>query len=95
MRPFFCDSLNDLGQAQMHEGDRVWGGPMERPLRAGDKNRIKGVAKQGEQAQNCKALVIKVRWRKFGGFAMKECGSYLGRSRLVPALLEQRQSQGV
>eukprot|EP01034_Spumella_vulgaris_P029982 gene29982-37126_t len=36
-----------------------------------NKNRIEGVAKQGEQAHYCKALVTKARWRKCGGCAMK------------------------
>ena len=49
-----------------------------------NKNRIEGVAKQGEQAHYCKALVTKARWRKCGGCAMKVCDPYLGRSRLVP-----------
>ena len=38
-----------------------------------DKNRIEGAAKQGEQAMNCKAFVIKAKWRKSGGCVMKEC----------------------
>lgn len=38
-----------------------------------DKNRIEGVAKQGEWAKNHEALVIKTRWRKSGGCAVKEC----------------------
>ena len=38
-----------------------------------NKNRIEGVAKQGEQAHYCKALVTKARWRKCGGCAMKVC----------------------
>jgi len=38
-----------------------------------DKNRIEGAAKQGERAMNRKAVVIKARWRKSGGCAMKEC----------------------
>jgi len=37
-----------------------------------DKNRIGGAAKQGERAKNRKALVIKARWRRSGGCAMKE-----------------------
>jgi hypothetical protein len=31
-----------------------------------DKNRIEGVADQGERARSRKALVIKGRWRKSG-----------------------------
>jgi hypothetical protein len=38
-----------------------------------NKNRIEGVAKQGERAMNRKALVTKARWRRCGGCAMKEC----------------------
>ena len=49
-----------------------------------DKNRIEGVADQGEQAKDCEALVVKERRRKCGGCVMKECGPYLGTPRLVP-----------
>ena len=38
-----------------------------------DKNRIEGDAEQGEWAKDHKALVIKARWRKSGGCAVKEC----------------------
>jgi hypothetical protein len=38
-----------------------------------DKNRIGGVAEQGERACFREALVIKARWRKSGGCAVKEC----------------------
>ena len=38
-----------------------------------NKNRIEGVAKQGERAMNREALVIKARRRKCGGCAMKVC----------------------
>ena len=38
-----------------------------------NKNRIEGVAKQGERAKNREALVIKARWRRCGGCAMKVC----------------------
>ncbi len=38
-----------------------------------NKNRIEGSAEQGERARNREALVIKARWRKFGGCAVKEC----------------------
>jgi hypothetical protein len=37
------------------------------------KNRIEGAAKQGERAMNREALVIKARWRRCGGCAVKEC----------------------
>jgi len=38
-----------------------------------DKNRIRGAAEQGERAIKREALVIKAKWRKFGGCAAKEC----------------------
>lgn len=38
-----------------------------------DKNRIEGAAKQGERANDREALVIKAKWRKSGGCAVKEC----------------------
>jgi len=38
-----------------------------------DKNRIEGVAEQGERAKNREALVIKAKWRRSGGCAVKEC----------------------
>jgi hypothetical protein len=38
-----------------------------------DKNRIEGAAEQGERATNREALVIKVKRRRSGGGAVKEC----------------------
>jgi len=38
-----------------------------------NKNRIEGDAEQSERAKNRKALVTKVRWRRSGGRAVKEC----------------------
>ena len=46
---------------------------MERSCEPMNKNCIEGVAWQGERARNREALVIKVRWRKCGGCAAKEC----------------------
>ena len=46
---------------------------MERNCEPMDKNRIEGVAEQGERAKYREALVIKARWRKSGGCAVKEC----------------------
>ena len=46
---------------------------MERNCEPMYKNRIEGVAEQGERARNREALVIKARRRKFGGCAVKEC----------------------
>ena len=46
---------------------------MERICEPMDQNRIKGAAKQGERASNREALVVKAKWRKSGGCAVKEC----------------------
>ena len=46
---------------------------MERSCEPMDKNRIQGAAEQGERAHNREALVIKAKWRRFGGCAVKEC----------------------
>jgi hypothetical protein len=46
---------------------------VERSCEPMNKNRIEGVAEQGERAMSRKALVIKVRWRRSGGCAAKEC----------------------
>jgi hypothetical protein len=37
----------------------MWGGSVERNREPMDKNRIEGGADQGEQATDCKALVVK------------------------------------
>ena len=46
---------------------------MERSCGPMNKNRIEGVSEQGERASGREALVIKVRRRKSGGRAVKEC----------------------
>ena len=46
---------------------------MERNCEPMNKNRIEGVAEQGERARFRKALVIKAKRRKSGGCAAKEC----------------------
>jgi len=51
----------------------VWEGSVERSCEPMNKNRIEGVAEQGERAINREALVIKAEWRKSGGCAVKEC----------------------
>ena len=50
-------------------GDEAWS--VNRELM--NKNRIEGGAEQGEWATNHEALVIKARWRRCGGCAMKVC----------------------
>jgi len=46
---------------------------VERSCEPMNKNRIEGVAEQGERARNREALVIKAWRRKSGGCAVKEC----------------------
>jgi len=48
---------NERSEAQLHEGDRVWGGSVERSCGPMNKNRIEGGADQGERARNREALV--------------------------------------
>lgn len=57
---------------------------MERNCEPMDKNRIQGTTKQGERAMIRETLVVKAKWCKSGGCAVKECVLTLGRSRLVP-----------
>ena len=46
---------------------------MERSRGPMNKNRIEGVADQGERARNREALVTKGKRRRSGGRAVKEC----------------------
>ena len=46
---------------------------MERSCVPMNKNRIEGVSEQGERANGREALVTKVRRRRSGGGAVKEC----------------------
>ena len=64
---------DERSEAQLHEGDRVWGGSVERSCGPMNKNRIEGVADQGERARDREALVIKARRRRSGGCAATEC----------------------
>ena len=50
-------------------GEEAWSVNRE-PM---DKKRIEGAAEQGERAMDREALVIKARWRRCGGCAMKVC----------------------
>ena len=71
-----CKSRRQLitaSEAQLHQGDRVWGGSVERSGLSVNKNRIEGAAEQGERAMTREALVIKARRRRSGGCAAKEC----------------------
>ena len=57
---------------------------MERNCGPMDKNRIQGGADQGERANGREALVVKARWRKSGGRAVKECVLTRGDLALCP-----------
>ena len=46
---------------------------MDRSCEPMNKNRIEGAAVQGERANDREALVAKVRWRRSGGRAVKQC----------------------
>ena len=45
---------------------------MERSCEPMNKNRIEGAAEQGERANGREALVIKAKWRRSGGCAVKD-----------------------
>ena len=64
---------DERSEAQLHEGDRVWEGSVERSCEPMNKNRIEGATEQGERANYREALVIKARWRRSGGCVAKEC----------------------
>jgi len=64
---------SERSEVQLHEDDRLWGGGVDRSCEPMDKNRIQGVAEQGEPAKNREALVIKSKRRRSGGCAVKEC----------------------
>ncbi|CAE6850712.1 hypothetical protein R75461_07460 [Paraburkholderia nemoris] len=52
---------SERSEAQLREGDRAWGGSVERNCEPMDKNRIEGITDQGKPACNRKAPVIKGR----------------------------------
>lgn len=62
----------------------MWEGSGERSCEPMNKNRIEGVAEQGERAINREALVIKAKWRRSGGCAVKECVLTWGDLALCP-----------
>ena len=64
---------SERSEAQLREGDRAWRGSVERNCEPMNKNRIQGAAEQGERAKNREALVVKAKWRRSGGCAVKEC----------------------
>lgn len=64
---------SERSEAQLREGDRAWGGSVERNCEPMDKNRIQGAAERGERARNREALVVNAKRRKSGGCAVKEC----------------------
>ena len=50
---------SEASEAQLREGDRAWGGSVERNRESRYTKRIRGGAGQGEQARYCEALVAK------------------------------------
>jgi hypothetical protein len=63
-----------------------------------NKNRIGGATEQGERAVYREALVIKAKWRRSGGCAMKECvltwGDLALRLKGRQRMLEREVSRG-
>jgi hypothetical protein len=64
---------SERSEAQLRKGDRAWEGSVDRNCEPMNKNRIEGVTEQGERACDREALVVKAKWRKSGGCAVKEC----------------------
>jgi len=50
---------SDRSEAQLRKGDRPWEGSVERNRRPTYRNRIRGVADQGERAKDREALMVK------------------------------------
>ena len=50
---------SERSEAQLRKGDRLWEGSVDRNCEPMDKNRIRGVADQGERASYREALVVK------------------------------------
>jgi hypothetical protein len=50
---------SERSEVQLREGDRAWGGSMERTCELRYTNRIRGGIWQGEQASDCEAVVVK------------------------------------
>ena len=50
---------SEPSEAQLHNGDRVWGESVAQSCEPMNKNRIEGAALQGERAKTREALVIK------------------------------------
>jgi len=51
---------SERSEAQLREGDRAWGGSVERNRESRNTKRIWGGAGQGERANDRQALVVKV-----------------------------------
>jgi hypothetical protein len=66
-------SHSERSEAQLPEGDRVWGASVDRTCGPMDKNWIEGDTDQGERAKSREALVTKGQWHRSGGRARKEC----------------------
>jgi hypothetical protein len=64
---------SERSETQLRKGDRPWEGSVKRICEPMNKNRIEGVAEQGERANYREALVVKAKRRRSGGCAVKEC----------------------
>lgn len=64
---------SERSEAQLRKGDQPWEGSVKRNCEPMNKNRIQGAAEQGERANHREALVVKAKWRRSGGCAVKEC----------------------
>ena len=62
---------DERSEAQMHDGDRVWGGSVGQSCEPMCKNRMGAAAKLGERASDREALVIKAKRCKSSVRAVK------------------------
>jgi hypothetical protein len=50
---------SERSEVQLRKGDQAWGGSTERTRESRYTNRMEGGVWQGEQANNCEAVVVK------------------------------------
>ena len=63
---------SERSNTQLREGDRTWGGSVERSREPMYKNQIRGVANQDERASHREVVVVKEMLRRSGGCAVKD-----------------------
>src|SRR5882724_5559146 len=66
-----CAGHSERSETQLHEGDRLWEGSVERNCGLTNRHQIRGGTGQGERAYDREAVVTKARGRKSGGRAVK------------------------